>query len=325
MTHKSLKLFLFRKRLLPALEHLHHRALPDAAVREGGEDKLIARFAELVEEAARHRFFGRDWYLHGEPIGHAATPPTMRIARRDKLSYRELVAYVHDLSHACSWSVIPWGVPSTGQMMALVSSDETVFNTADSWLIGLANRDLVVSSYTSEELEREQFRGAIFCRSGDYRGQGLWKHGRGSSDSALVLNYCSPEKRGKLPSNCELVCEANGYQFQPIVRRWVRVRDEAALLHFVQNDPAVIVTASGLDERLMWLALQDFAEVAEHVNRDPLHFGMKALETVSWIYIPMSDDGKREIYLNNDPAVTTRFTHSDEMMRAPNFAHQFFL
>jgi hypothetical protein len=110
-----------------------------------------------------------------------------------------------------------------------------------------------------------------------------------------------------------------------ITIRQPQVQDEAALLHFVQNDPAVIVTAPGLNERFMWLALQVFAEVAEHVNQDPLHFGLKALETVSWIYIPKSDDGKREIYMNNDPAVTTRFTQCEEMTHAPCFAHQFFL
>jgi len=46
----------------------------------------------------------------------------------------------------------------------------------------------------------------------------------------------------------------------------------------------------GLDERLMWLALQDFAAVANLVNEDRLYFGLKVLQTASWIYIPRRDD-----------------------------------
>lgn len=325
MAHEMIKLFLFRKKLLPALEHLHYRILPDASVREDGDDKPVARFAELIKEAATHQLHARNWYLNGNRTVNAVTLPALQMAHRDNLSYLELVSYVEELSHAYSWSLIPWGTWFTGQMLAFVSTDEGTFARAITWIIGAANRDLVVSSYTSKEVSEKQFRGAIFHRSTDLRGQGLWKYGRGSSDSALVLNYTSIENPGKLPPNCEVVCEASGYQFQPILRRWIRVRDESALLHFVQNDPSVIVTAPGLDERFMWLALQDFGDVAEHVNQDTLYFGLKALETVSWIYIPMSDDGKREIYVNNDPAVTTRFTGCDEMTGAPYFVHQFFL
>jgi hypothetical protein len=325
MAHETIKLFLFRKRLLPALEHLHYRILPDALVREDGDDKPVARFAELVREAATHQVHGRNWYLHGHPTRSEPMPLALQIAHRDDLSYLELASYVEELSSAYSWSLIPWGVPFTGQMLTFVSANETTFEKAIAWIIGDANRDLVVSTYRFEELKEKRFRGAAFHRSADFRGQGLWKHGRGSSESALILNYTSLENPRELPPNCEVVCEASGYQFQPILRRWIRVLDEAALLHFVQNDPAVIVTAQGLDERFMWLALQDFGDVAEHVNQDTLHFGLKALETVSWVYIPMSDDGKREIYVNNDPAVTTRFTGCAEMTGAPYFAHQFFL
>jgi len=325
MAHETIKLFLFRNKLLPALENLHYRILPDACLREDGDDKPVARFAELIKEAARYQLHGRNWYLHGNQTSSESTPPALQMAHKENLSYLELVSYVKQLSDAYSWSLIPWGAPFTGQMLSFVSSSEETFHKAVAWMIGAANHDLVVSSYTLKDLEEKQFRGAIFHRSVEFRGQGLWKYGRGSSETALVLNYTSLENPREVPANCEVVCEASGYQFQPILRRWVRVRGEAALLHFMQNDPAVIVTAAGLDERVMWLALQDFGDVAEHVNQDTLHFGLKALETVSWVYIPMSDDGKREIYVNNDPAVTTRFTRCDEMTGAPHFAHQFFL
>ena len=326
MANEMIKLFLFRKKLLVALEYLHYRILPDASLREDGDDKPVARFAELIKEAATHQLHGRDWYLHGnQTANHAVTLPPLQMAQRDSLSYLELVSYVEELSHAYSWSLIPWGTWFTGQMLAFVSAEKGTFDRAIAWIIGAANLDLVVSSYTSKELAEKQFRGAIFHRSVSLRGQGLWKHGRGSSDSALVLNYASVENPGRLPPNCEVVCEERGFQFQPVLGRWIRVWDEPALLHFVQNDRAVIVTSPGLDERFMWLAVQDFGDVAEHVFQDTLHFGLKALETVSWIYIPMNDDHKREIYVNNDPSVTTSFAKCDEMIHAPYFTHQFFL
>jgi hypothetical protein len=324
MSNKIVAFLLFREKILHRLEHMHHRLLPDASFRENGAEKPMEKFVEIAKGSIRHKVSNLEWCLHGNRTGSEATPSALTMAHGNDLSYLELISYVEELCRAYSWSLVPSGVYGTGQMLAFISADEATFKKAVDWLIGPANRDLVVSSYTFEELERKQFRGAIFHRSTDLRGQGLWKHGRGSADSALVLNYASVENPGKLPPNCEVVCEASGYQIQPILRRWIRVRDEAALLHFIQNDLAVIVTAPGLDERFMWLALQDFGDVAEHVNQDTLHFGLKALETVSWVYIPMSDDGKREIYVNNDPAVTTSFTQCDEMTHAPYFTHQFF-
>jgi len=80
-------------------------------------------------------------------------------------------------------------------------------------------------------------------------------------------------------------------------------------LHFphhahASRDIELIVTASGLNEQIMCLALQDFAGVAEHVNRDPLHFGLLALKSASWIYIPTNYDEKWEIYMNQDSLIT---------------------
>ena len=323
MANKMMTLVLFRKQLLPTLEYLHRVFLQDASFKEGEEEKPVERFFEIAKEALHWRFHARDWFLHGNQRGSETILP-LKLAHQENVSYVEVLSYVERLAHSYSWSLLPWGVQYTGQMIAFLSSDETVF-TKTAGAFQVHHHDLQVSSYTQEELREKRFRGAAFHRSADFRGKGVWKYGRGLSESALVLNYTSLEKPRELPPNCEVVCEASGYQFQPILRRWIRVRDEAALLHFVQNDPAVIVTAQGLDERFMWLTLQDFGDVAEHVNQDTLHFGLKALETVSWVYIPMSDDGKREIYVNNEPAVTTRFTGCDEMIGAPYFAHQFFL
>lgn len=323
MANEMMTLALFRKQLLSTLDYLHRVVLQGASLREGQEEKPVERFFEIAKEALHWQFHARDWFLHGNQRGSETISP-LKLAHMESVSYLEVLSYVQKLANSYSWSLLPWGVQFTGQMIAFCSSEETIF-TKTAAAFQVHHRDLYVSSYTAEQLTQKRFRGAAFHRSTDFRGQGLWKYGRGSSKSVLVLNYTSIENPGKLPPNCEVVCEASGYQIQPVLRRWIRVWDEPALLHFVHNDRAVIVTAPGLDERFMWLALQDFGDVAEHVNQDTLHFGLKALETVSWIYIPMSDDGKREIYVNNDPAVTTAFTECDDMTQAPYFTHQFFL
>jgi len=61
------------------------------------------------------------------------------------------------------------------------------------------------------------------------------------------------------------------------------------------TDPATaIVTSPGLGEKIKWLAIHDFADVASYINRDPLSLGLKALESASLIYIS-AHGGKRSI------------------------------
>ena len=258
MADKMIMLVLLREKLLPTLQYLPHILWRDASFRDGEGEKSLEGFFEVAREAMKWQFHARDWFLHGKQRGVDEALP-LEIAHQESVSYAVVLSYVERLARSYSWCLIPWGVKYTGQMIAFLSSDETLFaKTAEAFQVH--HRDLQVSSYTEEELRARRFKGAVFHRSADFRGRGIWKYGRGSSDSALVLNCTSIDKPRELPLNCEVVCEASGYQFQPILRRWIRVRDESALLHFVQNDPSVIVTAPGLDERFMWLALQDFGE-----------------------------------------------------------------
>ena len=113
----------------------------------------------------------------------------LKVANTDDISYLDMLSYVHQLTRSYSWCLIPWDVCGTGQMIALIASEEAIFKRAKDWLMGGGNCDLMVSSYSIDELEEKRFNGAIFRGSDDLRGQHLWRHGRGSSDSALVLTY----------------------------------------------------------------------------------------------------------------------------------------
>lgn len=296
--------------------------LGGSAVREDGGEKAAARFSELVREGLQYRFHGRDWYLHGPPTGKPI-PGFLKPAHSNDISYVELAWYIIELAKAYSWCLAPWGVYGTGQMIALVSEDPTIFAKVSKYLVG-SNPGLVVSSYTEEELREKRFKGAIFRAEDENRGHDLWTNARGPTDSALVLAYQSnPALPSQLPANAKLVCELLGHHLQPVLRRWIRVEDENALKECLKGR-TVIVTAPGLDERLMWLALQDFGGVANHVNQDPFDFGLQALKTASWIYVPRHDDQGWEAYINRDPAETTRLLEAESLRHSSGFCHKYF-
>lgn len=312
---------LLRDQITPLLECIHLTLLKDARLRESDGEVPIGRFGEILKESLKWEKHARDWCLHGVPL-EGEPPAILRMAHRDDLSHPEIVAYVEALCRAYSWCLVPWGVDGTGLMLAIVASEDALLTKVMHYL-ALAPRSLLVSSYTVEQARKKQFRGAVFRCGGDSSIGALWEYGRGSDDSVLVL---SVEKEGAvsiLPAQVQLVSEARGYQFAPICRRWVRIFAEHSLAEYVANR-ATIVTGSGLDEKFAWLALQDFAGAADFVNRDRLSFGIKALESVPWIYIPQHHDERWEIYINQDPQVTERLLTSKSLTRAPHFARSFF-
>jgi hypothetical protein len=318
----AIAILLFRKKMLPAFEHMHY-ILPDAALRESGEEKPIARFLEVVKEALQYQLHGRAWYVHGVSK-ECGTPEMPRLAH-DDVSWQQIVKHVQELTKAYSWCLLPWGVNYAGQMVAFIA-EGLAFEKGLKFLQGAYYRDLNVSSYTVQDISEKKFRGGVFYSSSvESHARALWKYGRGSCDSALVLHYASECSLSDLPPGAEMIYETHGQQFgNPTRRRWVRVYDEAALLHYVASRDRVIFTAPGVDDRLMWLALQDYGDIAEGINQDPLQFAMKALESASWIYVPMNDDDKWNIYINQDPAVTSRFLESEELTSAAHFLHRCF-
>lgn len=322
MAGNILTFLLFRENLIALLENIHYRLLPDASLYEENEENPVTRFLDLLKEAVRYRSHGRNWYLHGALTANAP-PRVLKTANRYDLSYVDALSYVEKLAQSYSWSLIPWGTYGTGQMIGFISSDKSIFNKVMRYLAE-SNPDLVVSSYTADDLSSKRFRGGIFLPVGEHYGRELWHHGHSPSGSIMVLSY-STGLSSSDPSNIETVCESRGHQLgNPIHRRWIRVRGEEALQHYIASRDTVIVTASGLTEQVMWLALQDFAGVAEHISADPLHFGLKALESASWVYVPTNADEKWNIYLDRDPIRAGRFLESTGLLSTPHFLHKYF-
>jgi hypothetical protein len=322
MIGKILAFLLFRENLIPLLENIHYRLLPDASLHEEDEVKPMTRFAELLKEAGRFRLHGRDWYIYGAPTGDTP-PPILRVANRYDISYVDALVYVEKLAKSYSWSLIPWGSYGTGQMIGFISSNENIFNKVMRYLAE-SNPDLAVSSYTADDLISRRFKGGIFFPAVEHWGRKLWNHGHGPCNSIMVLSFSTGQNSPE-PKSAEVVCESQGFQFgNPIRRKWIRIRDESTLLHYIDKRETVIITASGLNEQIMWLALQDFAGVAEHVNQDPLHFGLLALKSAAWIYIPTHYDEESNIYLNQDPAGAAEFLGSLGLSSAPRVLHKYF-
>jgi len=312
---------LLRDELTPLLECIHLTLLKDARLNEGNGEAPIARFGQTLKESLKWQKHARDWCLHGTQTGNEL-PALLQMANRDDLRHTEVIAYVEKLCQAYSWCLVPWGVNGTGLMLALISPDDALLTKIMHYL-AVVPRSLLVSSYTVEQIRKEQFRGAIFRCPGDSSISALWESGRSPSESVLALSVEQQKAVSILPAQVELVSEAHGYQFGPVLRRWVRILDKHALAEYVPNH-ATIVTGSGLDEKVAWLALQDYAGVADFVNRDRLSFGIKALESVPWIYIPPHDDERWEIYVNEDSQITERLLRSESLTRTSHFAHSFF-
>jgi hypothetical protein len=319
----SVACLLLREKLLPWLATLHTTVAPDATVHEDGEAKPITRLMELVEGAMdvwqAHAY---NWYLHGTPTGQAA-PRVRQLADHDQAMYQEGLAYVEQLAQAYAWCLLPWGVDYTGQMLLFFASDAATFTTILTWLQGgrdHACADLLVSVYPADAFRGQRFRGAIFGRA-DLRGHGLWHDGRGTSASALVLQSTPEDWSLVLPAYAEVVCQAH---VGSSIRRWIRVHDEAALLQQVTGCSPDLVTAGDLDDRWMRESLGHFAQIFAYISGDPLYFGLRALQSASWIYIPETGREHWEIYINNDPAVTSRLLH--RAARTPDrwFLHKHF-
>src|SRR5262249_41669018 len=186
-----------------------------------------------------------------------------------------------------------------------------------------ANKDLVVSLYSSDELKEERFRGGIFAGTQGLAPGELLRCGGMSTGSALTLIYY-PENNPKQLKGAEIILEAAGYEIgNPVRRRWVRASDESVFRRLLEDRNCVIVTGPDLDPRVMWLAVQDFTRVADYVTQDPLYFGLKALESAAWIYIPANSDDKCEVYLNQDAELTRRFFHSEKFASLPHFVHSY--
>jgi hypothetical protein len=308
---KQAAFVILRRKIYPVLDSLH-RVWPDAALKIGTEEKEVSLFSEILDGTLRSSFHIGNWLLHGTQLDQLA-PPNLDTIGRDYVEWRELATYVEELSRGYSWSIIPWGFQWHGLMIAVIASDQDIFRRMMNYL---RPADLVVSSYTLDDLKTMSFRGAAFSVPAEVGVGAVWRYGRGLHRSALALI----EERGHsvpaLVGTAEVVCEERGDSCGPVLRRWIRCKDEEATKTYAAN---WITVAPDTDEKVLWLAIQDFAGVAQEVNVDPLAYGLKAMQSASWIYIPRRGDIPWQLYLNQDAKATRSVLQSEDLQSGGYF------
>jgi hypothetical protein len=315
----ALTLLLFRDESIAWARRLPETLDPAGASEGETRKEALARFEELIGEGrrwARHVYL---WCLHGRHKLEQSVVLSEFAGESYTYSARALV--IQKLARTYSWCLIPWGGDFTSQMLAFVSTDETATNLAIESLRESGCSDLIVSRYTREDLEHNRFKGAIFSRKPASRAQGLWNHGIGSAGSVLILRSDADVTSFATHGTARPVLETRATVFgAPILRTWMRIEDEVGFLRYALDPFTAIITAPDLDESHMRHALESF----EGVSRDALHFGIKALGSASWIYIPGTEREKLEVYVNKDPDVTTSLLQNKPLTSSSFFAHRFF-
>ncbi len=311
---------LLRNDIVPFLETIHHRLLPDALFSENGINKPLQRFHELIKESLHWQKNAQKWCLYG---ARKRSDLSNDLTNRDLMgnSFLDSCTNVEMLYESYSWSIIPWGVDGTGMMIAFISSDENAFKEALLWLsAGGANQNVIVSRYTLDQLKLKRFRGAIFSRSPHLRGQLIWKCN--PLHSALILFSQDENTDSILGSSTDIICRSRQGR---VVRSWIQVHDESAFLRYGTSENASVILASDADETMIRESSGHFSDIIfEYINNDPLRFASKALGYSSWNYMPFTGDGNWEIYINNDHRMTDTLLFSDEMLREPSLLHRCF-
>jgi hypothetical protein len=306
---------LFRKETIRWAESFARNLICDSKSEDRGSSPDIAHFLELLQEGKRQGCHSGSWLLHG--ARRAQSEAEIVELAGEGYSYLERSRVIRRLAGAYSWSFIPWGMDFTSQMLTVVTNGDADIATRFATSLETDGcTDLLLSTYSMQDLDDHRFRGAVFSRRDSSRARDIWSDGMGYMDSALVFKTApSPS------SDEERVLQTQVEVFGTSVQLgWVLARNEAEFLRHAVDPFTMIVTAPNLDKSDLSHAMQHF----ESIKRDPLRFGVRALRSAAWIYVPGTERSKSEIYVNNDATVTTKVFQNKRLLSSSFFAHRYF-
>jgi hypothetical protein len=313
-TDHAVSLILFRQQSIDWSLSLPF-ALADEISQLEPSEPAITRFRDLLETGRRWATHSRLWCVHG-PALNPRSVELIELAP-ESFNYLGRAEVVQELGRSFSWCIIPWGGDFTAQMIAFISFDNSQSKRALEFLRENHASDLLVSTYTINDLNHHRFRGAIFGRKTSERAQHLWKEGQ--MNSALALR--ADEALGSPSQRNSTVLEKSVSEFGRDVRlAWIRISDEMRFLQCATDQATKIITSDDLPPSLMQSGLDNFDEV----RIDPLRFGLSALSSSSWIYIPQTERDKLETFISQDPLVTTAIFQSKALTSSSFFAHRSF-
>lgn len=300
---------LLRAETIDWLRQVVNETLATPRFVDGGQHGSLEQFWRTLHEAvrmARHRLDG--WFLHGARLG-SRMPPVLRKSQETALQ-RAWAEY--------SWSVLPWGVDGTGLMLLLLIRDRAL---SDAVTLSLARSDcgdLITSHYTNDEFAASNWRGAIFERSAECRGAGVWTHHRTEHQSVLVSRYVA-EKEELLGRGGRVLFQSSAKRFGvgPFWHGWIEIFDEREFLQHALTEETNVIIAGDVDRKL----LEDSASRFERIVDDPLRDGIEMRKSASWIYIPATEQLSREIYLHRDPLATQRLLKTVIATDSPQYQY----
>ena len=207
-------------------------------------------------------------------------------------------------------------------MMALIASDNRSIRRVKDILIEEQCADLIVSHYTAEEVDNQQFRGVVFNRGLSETGGGIWD--RNASASAIVYTGAGGDLTlGYMPDGVEIVSQDDSIDPDfniRVTRQWLRISSDSNLLHYACSEYTNLIAAGDVDDNLFWTFLRE----SKAGDRDPLRFGLIALHSASWIYVPNTDGLGDEVYINQDSKETARLLADKRVSSAPQSAFRCF-
>ncbi len=192
----------------------------------------------------------------------------------------ELAAYNPiSLEKSFSWCMTSWGVENTGLMLAFRSSQEEVFEYAKASLARDGSSELILGSYSADEIAKGRFRGWIFSRDKVDRGKGIWPGICGPNGCALVFFMPAWTLPKALRDSNEIVITVNdAFRGEGIC---MRITSEKQFLELSRRG-ADLVVPDGLASSVLDQAVGNF----EYINVDALKFALIELHRPAVIYVP---------------------------------------
>jgi hypothetical protein len=298
-----LLILLLRDKALPAIERfLSVHPASSFVSRENGLGPTDRAWELLREATHMEQYRAEDWRLCG----------------RQRAEFEDFPFTSSDIlgiADAYEWCLMPWGTDYTGIMIALVSADDHVIRQAKEILSQTQCADLTVSHYTRAEVANHKFRGAVFNRGLGVRGEGVWE--RNACPTAVVFTAEGGEfMKRKMFNEVQIISEDISNEANtgiPVRRQWIRMSAGAALLYYARFPYTVIIAAGDVNDDMFVDLLAD----SKKNGQDPLRFGLAALQSASWIYIPKTERLGDEIYINRNPQETAKLLADERVASAP--------
>ena len=254
------------------------------------------------------------WIICGsaseKPTGEIPCPPQARPDHCGQGGLSEILtawAWLDYINGAFDWSIVSWGSNYTGLMIAItcdqIQLDRVLRDPAKKWM--------VVAVYSQSEITQRTQRGGIFKRPSELRGNGIWSKIVKTAKTPIALQGMAAEPARTIEGTSRLL-ERVASVFGCSTRyEWLSIESESAFLNLARSPFTRIIVCGDLSPTEMERAIKEF----EEVDMDIFRFGLVALKSATWIYIPQTVRDRNEILIHNDEARVADFLKNEHITK----------